>query len=267
MHPASIQSIALWRDGVSRVDAVAVEEPLEIRVGDQPLAVVMRTPGHDAELAAGLMWTEGLVRAAAQVLDVRHCTSVEAAALGNVVNVELAADVIVDPARLRRHLYAPGGCGICGKTSIDQVRVKGRPLQEGPAVRRDVLRGMPSTLRAAQPVFSRTGGLHAAALFDMQGRLICLREDVGRHNAVDKVIGWALFAERLPLTECVLLASGRAGFEITQKAWMAGIAFVAALSAPSSLSVAMAAEAGMTLVGFLREQGMNVYCGPQRIEA
>jgi FdhD protein len=248
-----------------RFDALVAEEPLELRVGGTPLSVTMRTPGHDFELAAGFLLTEGLVAHARDVRAMRYCTTEPQEY--NVVDVELAPGVEpFDPAAARS-FYTTSSCGLCGKASIAAVRtrspytVAGDPLVLTAAV----LTSLPQKLRAAQRVFETTGGLHAAGLFDARGELVCLREDVGRHNAFDKVIGWAALDGRLPLASHVLLASGRAGFELVQKALMAGIPALAAVSAPSSLAVALAEEAGMTLVGFLRGESMNVYAGAQRL--
>ena len=242
-------------------DAVAVEEPLELRVAGRSLAVVMRTPGHDRELAAGFLWTEGIVRERGAVVDLTHCGDVDGKPQENVLNVVLAPGVAVDWARLQRHTFASSSCGLCGKATIDSVRQQFAPVRAPLAPRRDVLYALPDKLRAAQKTFATTGGLHASALFTSAGELLAVREDVGRHNALDKAIGWAFFAERLPLSECVLLLSGRVSFEIMQKALAAGIPAVAAISAPTSLAVEFARESGQTLVGFLRGENLNVYAG------
>ncbi len=243
-----------------RADLLAVEEPLEIRVGSQPLAVTMRTPGDDIDLAAGFLATEGVVAAADGITEIRMCD-------GNVADVTLAPGISLPVERLRRNFVTTSACGVCGKDSIDAIRVRSRydvsadPVRVAPVV----LAGMPGTLREAQRVFASTGGLHAAGLFTADGRLLAVREDVGRHNAVDKVIGWALREKRLPLAGCVLLVSGRASFELTQKALIAGLPVLAAVSAPSSLAADLAADSGMTLVGFLRGTSMNVYAGAHRL--
>jgi FdhD protein len=254
-----------------RPDTLVVEEPLEIRVGGSALAVTMRTPGDDIDLAHGFLLTEGVIRSAADVRAARYCagTDDDGRNTYNVLDVGLADGVPPPAADLIRNFYTTSSCGVCGKASIDAIRtrtaypVAADPLVVDPAV----LAAMPDTLRAAQRVFDRTGGLHAAGLFTPGGELRCLREDVGRHNAVDKVIGWAVRAGELPLAGHVLLVSGRASFELTQKALMAGLPVLAAVSAPSTLAVDLAAEAGMTLVGFLRGASMNVYAGAERVAA
>jgi FdhD protein len=254
---------------VRRPDTLVVEEPLEIRVGGRPLAVTMRTPGSDMELAAGFLVGEGVVWDREHVRSQRYCAGATAddGNTYNVLDVELGPSVPPPAPSVARTVFTSSSCGLCGKASLDAVRTAARwavhvdPLQLTPAL----LASLPGRLRGAQAVFDRTGGLHAAALFDGTGSLLCLREDVGRHNAVDKVVGWALLSGRLPLRGAVLLVSGRASFELTQKAWMAGVPLLAAVSAPSSLAVDLAAEAGMTLVGFLREPSMNVYSRPDRI--
>jgi FdhD protein len=248
-------------------DAVVVEEPMEIRVGGVPVAVTMRTPGHDFDLAVGFLVTEGVIAGAEQIASIRTC---EVAVDGrhNILEVELAASApAFDPARARA-FYVSSSCGLCGRASLDAVRTRARWDVAGDTVRvsSELLAGLPARLREAQRVFERTGGLHAAALFDAAGDLQCVREDVGRHNAFDKVIGWAATAGRLPLRSHLILASGRASFELVQKALLAGIPMLAAVSAPSSLAVELAEQTGMTLVGFLRDGSMNVYAGHQRID-
>lgn len=249
-----------------RPDDLAREEPLEIRVRGRAISVTMRTPGHDAELAAGFLLTEGIVRRRQDVLRVEHCGRNED---GNLVNVLLAAEVPVDFAKLTRHVFASSSCGLCGKASIDAVRGQFPPIPEPPAddfrVGADVIASMPAVMRRTQAAFDRTGGLHAAGLFDAQGRLIVLREDVGRHNAVDKVLGCALLNGRMPLSRHVLLVSGRSSFEIMQKALAGRVPVVAAVSAPSSLAAEFAAASGQTLIGFLRGRRMNVYAHPGRV--
>ena len=245
-----------------RADLLAVEEPLEIRVGGQPLSVTMRTPGDDLDLTAGFLAAEGIIAGPADLARITMCA-------GNVAEVTLADGVGLPMERLHRHFLTSSACGVCGKDSIESIRLTARydvsadPLRISPAA----LAGLPDRLRAAQRVFASTGGLHAAGLFAADGTLLVLREDVGRHNAVDKVIGWALRGGRLPLASCVLLVSGRASFELTQKALMAGLPLLAAVSAPSSLAAELAAESGMTLVGFLRGESMNVYTGAERVAA
>jgi len=253
-----------------RADLLAVEEPLEIRVGGQPLAVTMRTPGDDIDLAAGFLFTEGLAATAADITEIRKCDD-------NVADVTLAANQHgADSAaaaalarQVQRSFLTTSACGVCGKASIDAIRVRapydvsGDPVR----VRPDTVALLPERLREAQRVFERTGGLHAAGIFTADGTLLTLREDVGRHNAVDKVAGWALREGRLPLTGHILLVSGRASFELAQKALMAGIPVLAAVSAPSSLAAEFADESGMTMIGFLRGTSMNVYTGAHRISA
>jgi FdhD protein len=250
-----------------RPDDLAAEEPLEIRVRKAPLAVTMRTPGHDIDLAMGFLLTEGVIAGADDVATAQLCAGTDTPNTYNVVDVVLGPDVpppVTDPSR---NFYTTSSCGVCGKASIDAVRVRSRYdlAADALTVPARTLATLPDKLRAAQRTFDRTGGLHAAGLFTADGELIVLREDVGRHNAVDKVIGWATREGRLPLTGHVLLVSGRASFELTQKAWMAGLPLLAAVSAPSTLAAELAEEAGMTLVGFLRGQSMNVYTAPHRV--
>jgi FdhD protein len=254
-----------WEDGAARrvEDYLAAEEPLEIRVGSRPLTVTMRTPGHDRELAAGFLWTEGLIDSPAQIASL-HQQEAGPGASGNVVQVELR-DRLLQPAELQRNFFAASSCGICGKASIESIRVRGlrapnRELRIAP----EILCELPARLRAQQSTFDRTGGLHAAALFDASGALLEVREDIGRHNAVDKIVGWAMLAGKLPLREHVLMVSGRGGFEIVQKALAAGIPVVASVSAPSGLAVKLAREMNLTLVGFLRGRRFVVYSGEER---
>lgn len=246
-------------------DAVAAEEPLEIRVGGRSVAVVMRTPGHDRELATGFLVTENLVRKRDDVLDLVYCRGDGGAPEENVLDVLLGPGAAVDLSRLTRHLFTSSSCGICSKATIDAVRAQFAPIAEPLAPRRDVLARLPERARAAQTTFAATGGLHAAALFSADGEPIVVREDVGRHNAVDKVIGHAFLADRLPLSSTILFVSGRVAFEIMQKALAAGVPCVAAVSAPTSAAVEFAHASGQTLVGFLRADGgetrMNVYAG------
>lgn len=244
-------------------DLVAVEEPLEIRIDDRSLAVVMRTPGHDRELVAGFLLTEGIVHDRAGILDLVQCR-VNAEPAPNVINVHLSPGTLVDWDRLTRHTFASSSCGICGKASIDAVRAAAPPVASKAAGRvpqRAVLEKIPALLRGQQRGFALTGGVHASGLFTHDGSMLVVREDVGRHNALDKAIGWAFFAERLPLADAILFVSGRVSFELMQKALMAGIPTVAAVSAPTSLAVEFARESGQTLVGFVRGNLMNVYAG------
>ncbi|WP_430784845.1 formate dehydrogenase accessory sulfurtransferase FdhD [Actinoplanes sp. G11-F43] len=251
----------------SRQDHLAAEEPLEIRVRKRPLAVTMRTPGHDIDLAMGFLLSEGVIGKATDVTTAQLCAGTDTPNTYNVVDVVLDPAVpppVTDPSR---NFYTTSSCGVCGKASIDAVRTRSRFEVAGDRVTvpAGVLAGLPDKLRAAQRTFDRTGGLHAAGLFTADGDLVVLREDVGRHNAVDKVLGWAVREGRLPLAGHVLLVSGRASFELVQKAWMAGVPLLAAVSAPSTLAVEMAEESGMTLVGFLREPRMNIYSGAERV--
>ncbi|WP_116044851.1 formate dehydrogenase accessory sulfurtransferase FdhD [Amycolatopsis palatopharyngis] len=252
-----------------RPDTLAVEEPMELRVGGKALAVTMRTPGSDVELAHGFLLSEGVIGARADVLTARYCDGVDDSGRNtyNVLDVALAAHVPPPEAGVERNFYTTSSCGVCGKAALDAVRLKTRFDPSGSTLNLtpEVLAGLPDALRERQRVFASTGGLHAAALFDADGSLLVVREDVGRHNAVDKAIGWALLEERIPLATCGLLVSGRASFELVQKAAMAGIPVLAAVSAPSSLAVELAEEHGITLVGFLRGESMNVYCGAERI--
>jgi FdhD protein len=257
--------------GSARPDTLAAEEPLEIRVSGRPLTVTMRTPGDDFDLARGFLVSEGVVAAASDIAAIRYCAgaTAEGANTYNVLDVLLADGIAAPDASLERNFYTTSSCGVCGKASLDAVRTVSRwpvdrdPVRLSPAT----IATLPDKLRAAQRVFDRTGGLHAAALFDADGELWCVREDVGRHNAVDKVIGWALADGRLPLTGMTLMVSGRASFELAQKAVMAGIPALAAVSAPSSLAVDLAREMGLTLVGFLRGTSMNVYSAAERIHS
>jgi FdhD protein len=263
--------VSQWDDGnVERKDDyLAAEEPLEIRIGDQPLSVTMRTPGHDVELAAGFLFTEGLIQNREQILAIDNVEPItdDGVKRGNVIQAELVEEATPDLAKMRRHFFASSSCGICGKASIDAVRSR---LLTAPnpefRVDAELLTSLPNILRSSQDVFQRTGGLHAAALFDSSGGLLVVREDIGRHNAVDKVIGWALLDHRVPLGNAVLLVSGRGGFEIVQKALVAGIPILASVSAPSSLAVQLARELRMTLVGFLRGRRFVIYSGEDRIE-
>ena len=246
-------------------DAIAVEEPLEIRVGGSSIAVTMRTPGHDAELATGFLLTEGVVRSAADIVEVAHCESGQARQTGNVINVFLAAGVEVDFQRLTRHVFASSSCGLCGKAAIDAVIQTHPQVNSSLRISAAILESLPEKLRASQKAFDATGGLHAAALFDSTGRMLIAREDVGRHNGVDKVIGWALQQGMTPLNALVLLVSGRVSYEIVQKALAAGLPLICAVSAPTSLAVELARESGLTLVGFLRGRTMNLYSGAWRV--
>ncbi|GAB3237174.1 formate dehydrogenase accessory sulfurtransferase FdhD [Mycolicibacterium hippocampi] len=270
------------QDAVARPETLVVEEPLEIRVNGVPLTVTMRTPGSDVELAQGFLLTEGVVTRREDILSVRYCRGApvpipeslrssppEEDGLNsyNVLDVTLAPDVPAPDVDPTRNFYTTSSCGVCGKASLEAVRLisKHGPGDDPSTVRTATLSALPGKLRQAQKVFAATGGLHGAALFATDGTPLVVREDIGRHNAVDKVIGWALEQRRVPLSGTVLLVSGRASFELTQKAVMAGIPMLAAVSAPSSLAVDLASQSGLTLVAFLRGDSMNVYTRPDRV--
>ncbi|GAA3858418.1 formate dehydrogenase accessory sulfurtransferase FdhD [Saccharothrix violaceirubra] len=252
-----------------RVDALAAEEPLELRVAGKALTVTMRTPGQDVELAHGFLLGEGVVGGLADIATARFCAGTGPDGLNtyNVLDIALAAGVEPPDVGVERNFYTTSSCGVCGKASLDAVRLKTRfsPAADAATVTVDVLTGLPDALRAKQKVFASTGGLHAAGLFTADGRALVVREDVGRHNAVDKVLGWALLDGRVPVAGGVLMVSGRASFELVQKAAMAGVPVLAAVSAPSSLAVELAAEQGITLIGFLRGDSFNVYTGAHRV--
>jgi FdhD protein len=252
-----------------RPETLAVEEPLEIRVNGTPITVTMRTPGSDFELAQGFLLTEGVITRRDDVEAIRYCSGAGPDGLNtyNVLDITLAAGVPAPDTDVTRNFYTTSSCGVCGKASLDAVRLSSRYPVGDQVLRIDsrTLTALPGRLRSAQKVFATTGGLHAAGLFDVDGALLASREDIGRHNAVDKVIGWALENDRIPLQDAVLLVSGRASFELTQKAVMAGVPMLAAVSAPSSLAVDLASESGLTLVAFLRGDSMNIYSRPDRI--
>ncbi|HEY2773242.1 MAG TPA: formate dehydrogenase accessory sulfurtransferase FdhD [Candidatus Binatia bacterium] len=254
---------------LSSSDVVAREEPLEIQLGPASLAVVMRTPGHDEELVRGFAITERIVASASQILSVRHCSTARSAeAEDNVVRILVAAEVEVDLAALRRNLYASSSCGICGKATIENALATAPPLADDAfALDAATIRAFPAKLASMQEGFRATGGLHAAGLFDRSGNLLVVREDIGRHNAVDKVVGWAAAHGLLPLSRHALMVSGRISFEIVQKALAARVPVVAAVSAPSSLAIELAEASGIALVGFLRGQTMNVYANQARVLA
>jgi FdhD protein len=266
--------VRVVRDGrvEERADQLATEEPLEIRLfaggRQRTVAVTMRTPGHDFELAAGFLFAEGVVRAREDVRRLTYCVDFAAdpEQRYNIVNVELAAPALPELPGLNRHFFTTSACGVCGKAGLETLRLRGVAAPpSGPAVDVQVLARLPERLRAAQGIFAATGGLHAAALFDAQGALVALREDVGRHNALDKLVGWALLERRLPLAGHIVMVSGRASFELLQKTLAAGAPVFCAVSAPSSLAVEVAREFGMTLVGFLRGDRFNVYAGAGRV--
>lgn len=265
-------------------DVLAVEEPLEIRVGfhengkemHKAISITMRTPGDDAELAAGFLFTEGIIRAADQIEKIRHCglkigrgegVIDRASTLNsNTIRVDLKDGIDLDLKRLERHFYTSSSCGVCGKSSIDALHTGAKKLEgNGPYINPEFIHAMPSALLAAQTTFEKTGGLHASVIFDLDGNIDVIAEDVGRHNALDKVIGGKLLKNELPLSNRVLMVSGRASFELVQKALMAGISVLAAVGAPSSLAVELAREFGMTLIGFVRNDRFNIYTGPSRI--
>ena len=234
-------------------DAVAVEEPLEIRIGGEPVAVTMRTPGHDEELALGFCLSEGLEPRSASLPDDLAANTVDVSADG------------FDPERLRRSFYTTSSCGVCGKGALEAVRVEAKPVVSELRVTASLISALPERLRESQAAFTETGGLHATGLFDSAGELLCVREDVGRHNAMDKVIGWAFREEKLPLHDSILCVSGRLSFELVQKAAVAGCPILVAVGAPSTLAVELGAEQGITLCGFVRGGRMNVYTRPDRI--
>jgi FdhD protein len=274
----------------ARTDQLATEEPLEIRLraagiaeeagplpvfrrrsqgaGHRTVAITMRTPGADFELAAGFLYGEGVIRSGDEIRSISHCDEpdLDEDKRYNIVNVDLRSDALPDLQALERHFYTTSACGVCGKASLESLRLRGSPaILPGPEVDAEVLRRLPDRLRAGQGIFDATGGLHAAALFDAEGNLLAVREDVGRHNALDKIVGWALLGGRLPFSRHIVMVSGRSSFEILQKSLMAGVPIVCAVSAPSSLAVSLAREFGITLIGFLRGDRFNVYSGLERI--
>lgn len=256
---------------VRRPDTLAAEEPLEIRLNGKPLSVTMRTPGHDIELAHGFLLTEGVIGDLEDVNNARYCAGAEVDGVNtyNVLDLQLAPGVAPPDTSVTRNFYTTSSCGVCGKAALDAVKLATRfPPAAAPCpVTPDLLLSLPGKLRTQQRVFSTTGGLHGAGLFRSDGSMIAVREDVGRHNAVDKVLGAALLAREIPLADSILMVSGRASFELVQKAAMAGVPILAAVSAPSSLAVELAEEQGMTLAGFVRGDSMNVYTGPERIKS
>ena len=266
MNPATSINLSRLRAGRAlepAADVVATEEPLEIRIEGRSIAVVMRTPGHDEELAAGFLLTEGVVKRAEDLFEISVCPS-RSDGKGNVVDV-LLSGIAVDWDSLTRHVFASSSCGLCGKATVDAVFQSFPKVAGAWSIPSSVLRSLPDKLRAAQSTFDQTGGLHASGIFDLDGNLLVLREDVGRHNALDKVLGFALRESLLPLDRCVLMVSGRVSFEIMPKALAGGIPFLAAVSAPSSLAVQFAEQSGQTLVGFLRGDSMNVYAHGERL--
>ncbi len=265
LRSVELTQVTEWENGQvhSSSDALAAEEPLQILACGGPLVVTMRTPGHDRELTAGFLWTERLIESRDQILGF-HDRESAACQAGNTIDVDLRGGAS-KTEKPQRNFLSNSSCGLCGKASIDDVRTRGlRSLESGFAVDPETLCSLPEKLRARQSVFERTGGLHAAALFNAAGELVTLREDIGRHNAVDKVVGWALLEGMIPLSNHVLLVSGRGGFEIIQKAIAAGVPIVASVSAPSSLAVRLARELNLTLIGFLRGRRFVVYSGEAR---
>ena len=295
----AVRRVASGAEHVDFDDVLAIEEPLEIRLGfpkngkieHRAISITMRTPGDDAELAAGFLFTEGILKSPDQVRQIRHCglgrnptgrvgalsrstlaakesTLPTGRVSANTIRVDLADGVDVDLERLKRNFYTTSSCGVCGKSSIEALHTGVKMLVDGDmTVSADVIHGLPAAALAAQATFEKTGGLHASVLFDRDGRVECVAEDVGRHNALDKVIGRRFIASETPLSDKILLVSGRASFELVQKALMAGIPILAAVGAPSSLAVELAREFGMTLIGFVRDDRFNVYCGGERIES
>jgi FdhD protein len=256
-------------DRFERADRLATEEPMEIRAGgpgQEPIsiAVTMRTPGNDFELAVGFLYTEGLIESGDELVSVVYCDLPPDQQQYNVVTVRLNRPV--GPDAVKRNFYATSSCGVCGKASLEQVQLSCRPVAPGPMVAASVITDLPDALRQTQRIFEQTGGLHASGLFDPEGSLLSVREDVGRHNAVDKLVGEALLSGHLPLSDRVLMVSGRVSFEIVQKAGMAGVPMICAVSAPSSLAVESADELGITLVGFVRGPSFNVYTHPERVQ-
>jgi len=256
-------------------DLMAVEEPLEIRVGygllgdrqQKSLSVTMRTPGHDYELATGFLFTEGIIDFYDQIESIKYCEDVgRQEEKENVVRVELKPDVKLDLDKLQRNFYTSSSCGVCGKSSIEAVNVTCQRVADNIQFSNEVIHGLPNKLREAQQIFEHTGGLHAVGLFDLNGKLLLTREDVGRHNAMDKIIGACLFKKEIPISNGIIMLSGRASFELIQKALRAGVPVIAAVGAPSSLAVSLAKDMGVTLMGFVRENSFNVYCGSQRLK-
>jgi FdhD protein len=272
VSPVTIQKIS-GADALEEPDLLAVEEPLEIRLGfgpstdrqQQSVAVTMRTPGHDEELAMGLLFSEGLIQKPADIISCRHCVQ-DSQKEGNVLRVELQPEVVVDWSKLERNTVMSSSCGLCGKATIEAIMARSPgPLAGTLTVDPAVLHALPERVRQTQPAFAHTGGIHAAALFDTTGKLLLVREDIGRHNALDKLIGAAFWQNWLPLSQYGVFLSGRVGVELVQKSWLAGVPLLAAVGAPSSLAVQMAQEARMTLAGFVRGGRFNLYSEPQRV--
>ena len=265
-----VRRIAAGEGYVDFDDVLAIEEPLEIRIGfpdgtHKAVSITMRTPGDDGELAAGFLFTEGILKSPDQVRQIRHCGPAKAGTQNNTIRVDLNDAISLDLKRLERNFYTTSSCGVCGKTSIEALATGVKKLEGESKINADIIHSLPQKLCKAQAVFETTGGLHASALFDTDGDLDIVREDVGRHNALDKVIGAKFLESKTPLSDRILLVSGRASFELVQKALMAGIPILAAVGAPSSLAVESASEYGMTLLGFVRDGRFNIYSGEQRL--
>ena len=269
----SVQKVYANEPNSMQTDVLAVEEPLEIRLGfyqkdklrHQAISITMRTPDHDFELAAGFLFTEGILQSPNQISAIKHCGKIGQAGFENTVRVDLEKNVIVDFKRLERHFYTSSSCGVCGKSSIEALQTGVKKVDSTLKIKAELIHQLPETLRNSQNIFEATGGLHASALFDKRGGLDILREDVGRHNALDKIIGAKFLENKTPLSDKILLVSGRASFELVQKALMAGIPVLAAVGSPSSLAVDLAKEFGMTLAGFVRDNRFNIYTGEERI--
>ncbi|HRH42862.1 MAG TPA: formate dehydrogenase accessory sulfurtransferase FdhD [Pyrinomonadaceae bacterium] len=269
----SVQKVIANENNCNETDVLAVEEPLEIRLGfyekekftHKAISITMRTPDHDFELAAGFLFTEGILQNSSQIKEIKHCGKIGKEGFENTVRVDLQKDVKVDFKRLERHFYTSSSCGVCGKSSIEALQTGVKKIESNLQIQADLIHQLPEILRESQTVFNETGGLHASALFDENGDLEIVREDVGRHNALDKVIGAKFLANQTQLSDKILLVSGRASFELVQKALMAQITILAAVGSPSSLAVELAKEFGMTLVGFVRDNRFNIYCGGERL--
>lgn len=269
----SVLKITANQSKHNETDVLAIEEPLEIRLGfyennqltHKAISITMRTPDHDFELAAGFLFTEGILQNREQILEIKHCGKL-GKGFENTVRIDLQKDVKIDFKRLERHFYTSSSCGVCGKSSIEALQTGVKKVDSNLQIKADLIHQLPDILRESQTVFNETGGLHACGLFDEKGNLELVREDVGRHNALDKVIGAKFLENQTPLSDKILLVSGRASFELVQKALMAGIPILAAVGSPSSLAVELAKEFGMTLIGFVRNNRFNIYSGEGRIE-
>ncbi len=272
MSSFSETEIYKFPESQKTTDVLAIEEPLEIRLGfhengkftHKAISITMRTPDHDFELAAGFLFTEGILQNASQIVDIKHCGKI-GEGFTNTVRVDLLSGVKIDFKRLERNFYTTSSCGVCGKSSIEALHTGVKNVSSSLKIKADLIHQLPEILRQSQTVFDATGGLHASALFDSDGNLDIVREDVGRHNALDKVIGAKFLEDKMPLSDSVLLVSGRASFELVQKALMAGIPILAAVGSPSSLAVELAKEFGMTLIGFVRDNRFNIYSNEKRI--